>query len=257
MSTSLPTYAETMQGLRQEAQAGKPRLGRTMLMLVARMALFAFFQGLAVLVLTLAGRANALDASAAWWPVTLMLSAMVNLALLVWLYRAEGRRYMDLLRIDRANLKRDLLALLGILIVTGPVAFIPNYALGTALFGDMQIALNMLVRPLPVWGLVLAIGVFPIVHALTELPTYFGYVMPRLEAVSRRAWLAVLLPVLFLSFQHIFVPFIPDARFITWRAFMFLPFALMMGLVMRWRPHLLPFLVIFHALMDAAIFVTG
>ena len=41
-------------------------------------------------------------------------------------------------------------------------------------------------------------------------------------------------------------------RFITWRAMMYLPFAIEVGLVMHWRPRLLPYLASVHVLMDLA-----
>jgi hypothetical protein len=49
-------------------------------------------------------------------------------------------------------------------------------------------------------------------------------------------------------------------RFIAWRLVMFMPFAFLVALVMRWRPRLLPYLAIVHALMDisaAAMFFSA
>jgi hypothetical protein len=41
-----------------------------------------------------------------------------------------------------------------------------------------------------------------------------------------------------------------DWGFMLWRFGMFLPFALFTGLVLKFRPALLPYFVIVHALMD-------
>jgi hypothetical protein len=87
---------------------------------------------------------------------------------------------------------------------------------------------------------------------LAELPTYFGYSMPRLEGQTGRAWLAVALASGFLAIQHVALPLLFDGRFMTWRALMFLPFAFMVGILLHWRPRLLPYLVIVHILIDAA-----
>jgi hypothetical protein len=104
-------------------------------------------------------------------------------------------------------------------------------------------------QPLPAWAL--AVGIlFPLTIALAELPTYFGYSMPRLAAQLKSGWLAWLLASFFLAAQHMFLPFVPDGRFIVWRLGMFLPFALFTGLVLKFRPTLLPYFVILHALMD-------
>jgi len=62
------------------------------------------------------------------------------------------------------------------------------------------------------------------------------------------AWL---LASFFLSVQHATLPLIFDWPFILWRAFMFLPFALILGAVLAWRPRLLPYLMVGHFLIDA------
>ena len=56
-----------------------------------------------------------------------------------------------------------------------------------------------------------------------------------------------------LAVQHAPMPLLFDARFIVWRLFMFVPFALFVGLVLRWRPRLLPFLIVIHGLMDMSL----
>ena len=96
---------------------------------------------------------------------------------------------------------------------------------------------------------------FPLVQGLVEIPTYMLYARPRLEAQWLRPWLAVALASFFLSAQHVFAPFIPDAHFITYRTVMFLPFALLIGLVMRARPRLMPYMAVIHVLMDLSIAV--
>lgn len=190
-------------------------------------------------------------AAAAWWPVTAVLANLVCIWLLHSLYRQEGARYLDIFRIQRQTIKKDLLILLGALLLTGPIAFLPNILTATWLFGAQEVALEMFLQPIPVWGIVLAAILFPITIALSELPTYFVYCMPRLEAQTGRCWLAVLLPSLFLAAQHAALPLLFDGRFIIWRLLMFIPFALFVGLL-RWRPQLLPYLVVVHGLMDMA-----
>ncbi|RPI87094.1 MAG: hypothetical protein EHM41_06220 [Chloroflexi bacterium] len=62
--------------------------------------------------------------------------------------------------------------------------------------------------------------------------------------------LPVLLPALMLGFQHIAAPFVVDARFIAWRGLMFIPFAFAIGIILHWRPRLLPYAAFIHVLMD-------
>jgi len=74
--------------------------------------------------------------------------------------------------------------------------------------------------------------------------------MPRLAAQLKNGWLAWAVCAFFLAFQHCFLPFIPDSRFMLWRLGMYLPFALYAGLLLKLRPTLLPYFVITHALID-------
>jgi membrane protease YdiL (CAAX protease family) len=74
-------------------------------------------------------------------------------------------------------------------------------------------------------------------------------VRPRLEErVGPVA--AVALASLFLALQHLALPLRFDLRFIAWRALMFLPFALLLGWVLRRRPSFMPYLMAVHGLMD-------
>ncbi len=222
------------------------------LMLPARLALFAFWQMVIAVILALGQVSDAWLAAAAWWPITATLTNLVCLGLLGHLYQQEGRRFSEIFHIQRQTMKKDLLILLGTLIVAGPVAFLPNILTATWLFGTQAAALELFLQPLPAWGFTLAIILFPVTMALAELPTYFAYSMPRLEAQTGRRWLATLLASLFLAAQHVTLPLIFDSPFLAWRLLMYLPFALLVGLLLRWRPQLLPYLVVVHGLLDMA-----
>jgi hypothetical protein len=117
------------------------------------------------------------------------------------------------------------------------------------IFGDANVATLLLFRPLPTWAFVLSF-LFPLTIWFAELPTYFGYCLPRLEAQIKNSWLAWLIASFFLAAQHIFLPFILNGGYLAWRFGMFLPFALVTGLALKLRPGLLPYFVIGHALID-------
>jgi hypothetical protein len=74
--------------------------------------------------------------------------------------------------------------------------------------------------------------------------------MPRLEEQLGNNWLAWALASFFLAFQHVTLPLILDWRFIIWRMGMFIPFAFFIGLCLKLRPQLFPYLMIGHALID-------
>ena len=193
--------------------------------------------------------------SAAWWPMAVILTNLVCLALLVRFYREEGQRFWDVFRIERQFVQQDMLFILGFLLIAAPLGYLPNILSAQWLFSDPQIALGMLVRPLPAWAAIASFALFPLLQGMVEIPTYMLYALPRLESQGVRPWLTVALVSFFLSAQHMFAPFIPDAHFIAYRLVMFLPFAVLIALVMRARPRLMPYIAVIHVLMDMSVAV--
>lgn len=121
------------------------------------------------------------------------------------------------------------------------------------LFGGAEAVSDLWIWPLPAWVALTIALLFPLTNALSELSTYFGYALPRLQVLWHRRWLPVLLTAFMLSAQHIALPLVFDERFLFWRLTSFLPFALFLGLLIDWRPRLLPYLVIVHGLMDISV----
>jgi hypothetical protein len=218
-------------------------------MLFSRSILFLLFQGLIALILMATGAQSAWDESARWWTFMAFLANVGSFYLLVRLYKAEGRNFLDTLRFSRSAWKTDLLWLLGFTVLGLPLAAAPREPLAAVIFGNAMIATKMLFQPLPTWAFVLSF-LFPLTIAFAELPTYFGYCMPRLGAQLKNGWLAWIIASFFLAAQHMFLPFILNGGFLLWRFGMFLPFALVTGLALKFRPRLMPYLVIGHALLD-------
>lgn len=227
------------------------------LMLFSRSGLFLFFQILIALVATITCRMSwsaAWDESSRWWTFLAFLANFASLVLLVRLFNAEGKSFWDILRFSHEKWKTDLLWFVGFSILALPIAALPREPLAAAIFGDPMIATNLLFRPLPMWAFVLSF-LFPLTIWFAELPTYFGYVMPRLGAQLKNSWLAWIIASLFLAAQHMFLPLILNGGYLLWRFGMFLPFALITGLALKLRPSLLPYFVIAHALMDISTVV--
>lgn len=149
------------------------------LMLFSRSALFLFFQSLIALILFAAGTKSAWDESARWWTFVVSLANCVSLYLLVRLFKSEGKNYWDILRFSRETWKSDLLFLLGFSVVGLPIAAAPREPLAIAIFRDVMTPTMMMFRALPTWAFVLSF-IFPLTIWFSELPTYFGYCMPRL-----------------------------------------------------------------------------
>lgn len=219
------------------------------LMLISRSLLFLLFQGLIALVLIAAGTPSAWDESARWWTFIAFLANFVSIYMLVRLLHMEGKRYFDVFRASRTTWKSDLLWFIAASVIAMPIVAAPREPLAAWIFGDPDVATSLMFRPLPAWAFALSF-LFPLTIAFSELPTYFGYAMPRLEAQLKNGWLAWLIASFFLAAQHMFLPLILDGGYLLWRFGMFLPFALFTGLVVKLRPSLLPYFVVVHALLD-------
>lgn len=191
--------------------------------------------------------------AADWWLASFAVAEAVNLWLLRRWARAEGIALRDVYNLNRESWRRDIKWLALALVVAVPLGLFPNLLLAQALWADPATAGDLTFRAVPILAAWLMIGLFPIIHALTELPTYFGYVMPRLQALTGRPWMPLLVTSAVLSAQHMFLPLLFDWRYIVWRLLMFLPFALWFGWIVKRRPTVLPYLVVAHALLDLSL----
>lgn len=223
---------------------------RILELLLVRLVLFALFQAIIAGVLALSGAPDPWATSAAWWPLTASAANLVNLGMLAFYLRMDGSSLGSLYLPHRSGLGRDLGITLLTVVLAVPLSVLPNLGLATALFGDPQIALDMLVQPLPTWAAILGIVLFPLTTALAELPTYYGYVQPRLAALTSSRWVVIGVPALFHAIQHATLPLLFDGGFLLWRGLMFLPFALLLSIVLRLRPSILPYLVMVHFALD-------
>jgi membrane protease YdiL (CAAX protease family) len=218
--------------------------------LFLRLGLFALVQAGFAGIYFLLNQPNPWMNSAKWWIVVAAITNVITILLLVRWFKQENTTYFSVIHFEKATIKQDLLTLLGVFILLGPIGFLPNPIFAGWIFGDAQIGFDLLMQPLPLWVVIIFMVLFPVTIAFAELPLYFGYIKPRLEVITGKAWLAVLLPALFLAAQHCTLPLIFDWRFILWRFLMFLPFAIFLGFVIHWRPRLLPYLMVIHGIMD-------
>jgi membrane protease YdiL (CAAX protease family) len=227
------------------AGLGVMALGRTLLCLLA--------QAVAAGVLWAQGHAAPWSAAAAWWTVWGTLADVGCLAALVWLLRREGLRLRDLLGFDRARLGRDVVLGLGLVLVVFPVTIIGGTMLASWLvFGTTQAPMyagELTGRMLPWWGVAYSLTLWWLIWSPTEELTFNGYLLPRLEALTGRPWLTVLVVGLLWAVMHAAIPTLFDARYLLWRTLSFLPLCLAMATAYLRLRRLVP-LVVTHWTMD-------
>lgn len=250
MNIPLPNSPES---LAVKVANGQIPLHRAWVMLVLRSAIsFALLLVLAV-VYQLAGSDSPIRDSAAWWLWFVTAANIACLILLVRFGRLEGLRLREIYFASRATWKGDLAWFLLAGVVSAVVAMPPGMLLAQALWGDAIFPNNLLFQPLPFWAIYPLFLLMPTTQALAELPTYWGYVAPRLRAAGMNRWLVIGFVGFWLSIQHMFFSFQWDWRYNLWLAVKFFPFALWTGFLMDRRPTTLPYLMALHFLLDATL----
>ncbi|TFH06334.1 MAG: hypothetical protein E4H08_11130 [Candidatus Atribacteria bacterium] len=232
---------------------GRIRMGRVWGMLAIRSALsLALLLALAG-ALALSGRAEAVKDSAARWLWFVTAVNVVCIILMARFGRSEGVRLRDIYFVNRSTWKADLAWALGAIAVAAALAQPPGLLLARALWGGSGYPNSMLIQALPLAAIYPLFLLMPLTHAFAELPTYFGYVAPRLRAAGMNRWAVIAIVGTVLSIQHLFFSFQLDWRYDLWLALKYLPFALWMGFIVDRRPTTLPYLMGAHFLLDATL----
>jgi membrane protease YdiL (CAAX protease family) len=167
---------------------------------------------------------------------------------LTYLMRLERGNIRDLVGLQPERLRRDIL--LGLAYELGILPFgILGGFIGTVfIHGSAQAPIP--VGPLPLLGALYSLLIWPVIWAVAEELTYLGYALPRLEALTGRTWIALLVVVFFWSVQHGAMPLRLDLRFILWRSITPLPALLVVSLIFIRTRRLLP-LIVAHWVADA------
>lgn len=77
--------------------------------------------------------------------------------------------------------------------------------------------------------------------------------MPRLQALTSRVTLPLVLTASTSLLPHAVLPLQFDTRYLLWRALMFLPHAFWFGWIIQRRPTTLQYLVAAHGLLDISL----
>lgn len=219
-------------------------------MLFLRTGLFLLCQTVVYCIYLFIGASEPWESSANWWSVNVIAVNLICVLILKHLLKKEDKNFSDFFIIDKSKIIKNTLQTLLLVVISIPIAMIPNMLLAYGLFGSYEAVGAMFFRPLPLWAALISLIFFPLTMPLGELTVYFGYTMPRIEAAAKKKLPAIILPALTLSVQHAALPLIFDIRFILWRMFMFLPFAFLLALIIRRKPNLFPYLLVGHFLID-------
>lgn len=131
------------------------------------------------------------------------------LLLLGWLMRREGGRLIDLLNLEQGKVGRDVLIGLGLFVVMAAAFYLAPVLGAGIVMGRFDASAAWGTNPfaVPLWVHVWNLTVFPVTTSITEEMVYRGYALPRLEQLTGRVWLAVLIPAAAFALAHLTPPF--------------------------------------------------
>lgn len=202
--------------------------------------------------LILINKDNAFELSGYYWAVQLTLLNLVLLFIMIKAFKKQGMSYFkSLCLFNKQNTTLFLKLIVPIIII----AMLPNTLLSIILYKDPQIGSTFLIGDIEKPFILFSMLIFPIFQALVELPFYFSYLMPILKERGTKSWIYIGLPIIFLSLQHAFMPFHFEFKYIVYRSLMFFPFALFIGILVNKKPHMLPYIMILHYLMNTSLFI--
>ena len=200
------------------------------------------------------GNPNPWQAAAPWWIVYGTLIDIGCFLLLARLAHREGIRLSDLISFQHQRLGRDLLLGVGFIVLYMFLAIGGGILFGMLVYGANPTPAVMV--PLPLWGTLYSLIVWPLIWAFAEEMTYQGYVLPRIEALSGRAWLAVIIVGFGWAVQHSALPLMADWRWAAYRFGSSLLIGIVLPIIYLRTRRLLPFIVAHWAANFISVLMT-
>jgi membrane protease YdiL (CAAX protease family) len=254
MNVSATELPNSKAKLQERLQAGRITWKWPLIIVFARLLFAMIAQALVAGLYRLLGHPTPWQAAAPWWIVYGTLIDIGCFVLLAKLVRREGIRLVDLISFQRQHLGKDLL--LG-------AVFIPLFIIlaasggiitGLLIYGASPAPAIML--PLPLWGTLYSLIVWPLIWAFAEEMTYQGYALPRLNLLTGRAWLSVLIVGFGWALQHSALPLMADWRWAVYRFGSSLLIGIVLPIIYLRTRRLLPFIVAHWAANFVSVLMT-
>ncbi len=253
--SAIPVTVNARSQIEKRVAAGRVSWTGPLVLVIARSALWLALQSLLALVFLALHRPAPFRTAGQWWPLYANFGDLGCLLCMKYFTHKEGIRLRDLIGPIHMRWGRDLFLGLGILVVAFPCAMAGSYLAQVLVYASpakTPMAFLMQAHALPVWATVYSLTVWWVIQSATEEMTYNGYVLPRLEALTGRTWIAFSVVGFWWSVQHCMFPFIPDWRYVAYRSLMMAPIVLFCMLVYLRIRRLSP-LILAHWPMDIAV----
>jgi hypothetical protein len=229
-----------------------------LLFLPGRLVFALVAQAIAAGVFALQGSGTAWIDAAAWWPVYSTITDVLCLAALVLLTRRESMTVVDLFGVPSLRAAvRQLAWIPPYLLAVLPTVAVASFV--TQAIYASPVPPIVTIVDLPAFAAVYARLVWPLLWVVTEELVYLGFLLPRMEALTGKTSLAIVVVLFFWGLQHIAIPLIPDGTYLAWR--LISATAAIAGfpvVFVLWGRRLFPLIVIHYvADLTTALMATG
>lgn len=225
-ATQEPASSNSQAEVEKRATLGQVSWAGPLVMVTGRTVLAVLAQGIVAFVYMLRHNPSPWRAAAPWWSIYGTLVDIGCLALMARFTRMEGIGLGDLIGKIRLRWGHDVFVGVGWLLLIFPFFMVGAPLASKLAFGSTQPNLYpglLAGRALPLWAVIYSLSAWWIIWSPTEEMTYQAYALPRLQALSGRWWIAVLVVTFWWALQHSFIPLILDWHYVVWRFFAFLP----------------------------------
>jgi len=240
--------------IQERVQTGQITWKWPVLLVFARLFFAVIAHALVAGLFMIKGHSTPWQAAAPWWIVSGTLIDIGCLILLVKLTRREGIRLIDLINFQRERLGRDLLLGLGLTVLFIILAMIGGMVAGPLIYGSIPVPAIMV--PLPLWGTLYSLLIWPLIWAFAEELTYQGFALPRLEVLAGKKWLAVLIVSFGWAIQHSALPLLGDWRWAVYRFASSLLIGIVLPIIFFRTRRLLPFILAHWAANFVSVLMT-
>jgi uncharacterized protein len=182
-----------------------------------------------------------------WWTVYGTLIDIGCLTLMVWFLKKEGNDLKSIIGFSRMNIKSDVIHAGLLLLVLLPLTVLWGSLVSFFIYG--KVTSPILAGPLPLWGELYSVMIWPIGWALMEQIIYMGYCLPKLENIFRNKVTAVIIVMFFWALQHTVLPVTLDLEYSSYRFLTVMPMVIIPIYYLKTR-RLVP-LILIHILFDS------
>lgn len=180
-----------------------------------------------------------------WWSIIAVVVNILNILLLVYAARRNGKTYWELINYQKGKTRLGQVLLVSLMILT--IGTAGMYLAGYLCYGILPYAAPMMIAPIPKVLAIINLVLLPVTTAFAENGLYLGCGVNQI----RNKAAAILVPAFFFALQHCFIPTLFDAPYILYRFLSFLPLTIILCWYYYRKRNPLP-IMIGHALIDVA-----